>query len=176
MVCWDRRTLTFWSCLTKQVTPVYCTVLYYCIKRITSSKNWVHTVVFNIGNVCHTDKAWVLNSVDPEQEVNKCTVCTGRNSWQAAHVVVIVDKSNGKPRCRVQCDTHTPYVPLRSDTRNCTYRRNGVAYLQQYIRCSGMSCVHQRSSILTAADAKHLQRWSWMVCSWNPQQMTTFIT
>jgi len=84
-------------------------------------KNLVRTVVFNVGNVRHTNKAGILHSVDPEQQVYKCAVYTGHGSREAAHVVVIINESNSKPWCRVQRDTHAPYVSLRSDARNCTY-------------------------------------------------------
>jgi len=128
-----------------------CIILHY-IKRIIYVQNLVRTVVFNVGNVRHTNKAGILHSVDPEQQVYKCAVYTRHGSREAAHVVVMINESNSKPWCRVQRDTHAPYVSLRSDARNCTYWRNGVAYLQQYITCSKTLC----SPLWTTARVKHL--------------------
>jgi len=100
--------------------------------RIISTKTkLVRTVVFNVSNVCYTDEAGVFHGVNPEQDVDKRAVHAGHGSRQTAHVVMIINESNGKPRSRVQRDTHTPYVSLRCDACNCTYRRNSVLYLQQ---------------------------------------------
>ena len=131
------------------------------IKIIISAENSVRTVVFNIGNVCHANKAWVLHGVDPEEKVNQDAVRTRHSSRQATHVVVIINESDGKPRCRVQRDTNAPYIPLRSDTRNCTYRRNGVADLQQHIISSRIS---RASNInLSTARSMHPQTAEWYI-------------
>ena len=112
-------------------------------KNLAKAVIIIRTVVFYIGNVCHTDEAWILNGVNPEQKADECTVCTGHSGWRTAHVVLVIKESDGKPWCRVQRDAHTPYVSLRSDTCNCTNWRNGVAYL------------NQNSHVLTCTSVKH---------------------